>query len=74
MDDISIERLIFNLPGFDAGQAQELAQHVAKGLAATPLRCGNFGTLVVELNERAACSDVPRLANAIIESLREQIG
>lgn len=74
MDDISIERLVLNVPGLNAKQAEELAQRVGDGLAAGPVRSGSFGTLNVELNDQAISNDVPRLANAIVGSLLRQIG
>ena len=74
MDDISIERIVFHVPGLDPAQAQDIARHVANGLAASTMGCGNFGTLVVELNERATCGNLPRLAEAIVQSLQDQIG
>lgn len=74
MDDISIERLVLNMPGLATEQARELAQSVGRGLAANSVPPGCFGTLTVELNDRAMSQDIPRLANAIVTSLLRQIG
>jgi len=74
MDDISIDRMVLNVPDLTPSQGQELAKRVGDGLAAGSPRCGHFPTLVVELNEQAMCGDVPRLANAIVSSLLGQLG
>ena len=74
MDDISIDRLVFDLPGLTAAEAKELAQRVGDGLAAATAPSGSFETLTVDLNDQAESRDVSRLANAIVSSLLRQIG
>jgi len=74
MDDISIDRLILDMPGLTAGEAKELAQKVGDGLAAATAPSGSFETLTVDLNDQAGSRNVPRLANAIVSSLLRQIG
>jgi len=74
MDDIYIERLILDIPGLTAGQAEELSGQVAKGLAAAKPGNGSFKSLLVELNDQATGNDLPRLAEAIVESIVQQIG
>ena len=76
MDEISIDRLILDIPGLDAAQARDLAQHIGAGLAASPLRTGDtdFGSLSINLNHPASISSVPRLAEAIVRALLTQMG
>lgn len=74
MDDISIGRLVFHIPGLTAGQAEELALRVGQGLAAGAAISGSFDTLRVDAGGRATSAGVPRLAEAIVESLLRQIG
>lgn len=74
MDDIFIERLVLDIPGLSAVQAEELSAQVGKGLAAAKPAGGHFGSLVVELNDQAASNDLPRLAQAIVDSIMQQIG
>lgn len=74
MDDISIGRLIFEIPGLTPGEAAEVAKQVGEGLAASSVSAGSFETLTVDLNDQAGSRDVPRLARAIVSSLARQIG
>jgi hypothetical protein len=76
MDDISIDRLILDIPGLTPGEARELAQKVGEGLstAKAPAPSGSFETLTVDLNGQAGSRNIPRLANAIVSSLLRQIG
>ncbi|HEX3153141.1 MAG TPA: hypothetical protein VHV32_00890 [Candidatus Angelobacter sp.] len=74
MDDISIDRLVLNVPGLSAEEAQNLATRVGLGLAAAPAAPGSYGTLSVELNDEALTRDLPRLANGIVVLLLEQMG
>jgi hypothetical protein len=74
MDEISIDRLVFEVPGLTEKQAQDLAHRVGEGLAAQSMPSGNFGTLTVDLNDQAGSHDIPRLANAIVDALMRQVG
>jgi hypothetical protein len=74
MADISIDRLVFEVPGLTAGEAGELAQRVGAGLSKLSIPSAAFGTLTVDLNEQASSHDIPRLANAIVDSLIRQMG
>jgi hypothetical protein len=79
MDEISVDRLVIDIPGINAAQARKLAQHVGAGIATasrdnaakTPV---SFDTLSVDLNGLAAKEDIPRLAEAIISALLIQMG
>lgn len=74
MDDIYIERLVLNIPGFSAESAKELAKQVGDGLAQKRPPEGNFGSITVDLNEQATSRNLPRLAEEIVSSLMRQIG
>jgi hypothetical protein len=49
MDDISIDRLILEIPGLTAAQGKELAQQIGAQLAASTAGPGTFQTLSVRL-------------------------
>jgi len=76
MDDILIDRLVFDLPGLTTQHAGELSQLVGKGLAEKKLKTeGSIGSLTVDLNDQAASSrNLPRLAEEIVDSIVRQIG
>lgn len=74
MDDISIDRLVLNLPGLGADEAKELAKQVGEKLAAAKPRAGRFAKLTIDLNEQAVSRELPRLADEIVHSLLEQMG
>jgi hypothetical protein len=74
MDDISIDRLVLDVPGLTPAEAEELAKQVGKGLAAATAKPGTFTKISVDLGETATSGNVPRLANAIVDSLLGQIG
>lgn len=74
MDDILIDRLVLDIPGLTPAQAEELSQQVGKGLAAAKPKEGNFGLLIIDLNDQATSRDLPRLAEAIVDSIMQQIG
>jgi hypothetical protein len=74
MDDILIERLVLDIPGLTPAQAEELSQHVGKGLSNAEPKDGDFESLVVELNDQAASRDLHRLAEDIVDSIMQQIG
>jgi hypothetical protein len=73
MDDISIDRLVFEVPGLTEEQAQDLAVRVGQGLAAAKTPSGDFGSLTVDLNDQALSHDLPRLANEIVDLLIRQV-
>jgi hypothetical protein len=75
MDEISIDRLIFDIPGLNAAQARDLAQRVGEGLAqASSNTQTNFDALAVDLNYPAAAQGIPRLADSIVRALLMQMG
>ena len=74
MDDISIDRLVFEVPGLTQNEAKELARRVGEELAAKSTGVGNFGVLTVVLDQKAETHDFARLANEIVSSLLRQIG
>ena len=74
MDDITIERLVLDIPGLSVPEAKELSERVGKGLAAASPEEGNFGMLTIDLNEQAISRNLPRLADMIVESILRQIG
>ena len=75
MDEISIERLVLDIPGLSPDAAHDLAQQVAAGLATAPkpAQAGSFDSLTVSLDgfDRG---NLPRLADAIVQSVMRQIG
>jgi hypothetical protein len=80
MDEISIDRLVLDIPGLNAAQARDLAERVGAGIAAastrdnTAYQGANFDALAVELNGLVAHQGVPRLAEAIVSALLIQMG
>jgi hypothetical protein len=75
MDEISIERLVLEVPGLSPEAAHDLAQQVGAGLAAAtkPAQGGSFDSLTVSLDGFDRGS-LPRLADAIVQSVMRQIG
>jgi len=71
MDDISIDRLILEIPGLDAKQGGELARRIGEQLAAADAGPGDYQTLTITLD-----ADTPhdRLATAIAAAFLRQIG
>jgi hypothetical protein len=79
MDEISVDRLVIDIPGLNAAQARNLAQHIGAGIAAASRdnaaqKLARFDTLSVDLNGLAANQGIPRLAEAIVSALLIQIG
>jgi len=80
MDEISIDRLVLDIPDLNAAQARDLAQHIGTGLATsstkdnTPHTGADYDSLAVDLNDRAADQGIPRLAEAIVSALLNQMG
>lgn len=75
MDEISIDRLVLEVPGLSAEDANELARQVGAGLAAAPKKGGNaeFDRVAVTLDGFRG-GTVARLADAIVQSVMRQIG
>jgi hypothetical protein len=80
MDEISIDRLVLDIPGLNAAQARDLAQRVGVGIAAasgrdnTAYKGATFDALAVDLNDLPANQGIPRLAEAIVNALLIQMG
>jgi hypothetical protein len=88
MDEISIDRLVLDLPGLTLEQAKDVAERVGQGLADADARLlkhtasyvgdEGFDALSVDLNDNAlnyrAASGTSRLADAIVASLLKQMG
>ena len=80
IDEISIDRLILDIPGLDAAQARDLAHHVGEALAASAsadtgaFSGANFDALAVDLNHPVSAGNMPRLADAIVRALLTQMG
>jgi hypothetical protein len=64
--DVTIGRLVLDIPGMDAGQAARLAEQIGRGLAG---RSGAFGTLTVTVEEGPGA-----LAERILAALHQRIG
>jgi len=75
MDEISIDRLIFDIPGLNVEQARDLAQCVGEELAVAVSNTeGFFDALAVNLNSPATRASIPRLAESIVRALLSQMG
>jgi hypothetical protein len=76
MDEISIDRLVLEVPGLSPDAAGELAQRVGAGLSAanTSRAAGSFRRLQVNLEGPYNGDDIPRLADAIVQSVMRRIG
>ena len=76
MDSISIDRMVFEVSGLSLQQAEELARHVGAGLAkAAPAGASaDLDKLSVTLDGPPDTTNLPRLANTIVNSLLRQIG
>jgi hypothetical protein len=80
MDEISIDRLVLDIPGLNAAQARDLGQRIGEGLAAASTRNNasyagaDLDALAVDLNDLPANTGIPRLAEAIVSALLIQIG
>jgi hypothetical protein len=66
-NEVSIGRLVFDIPGLQPEQAARLAEQIGTGLAGLK---GEFGTLSVTLDEDGSQPLAPR----IVAALRQQIG
>jgi hypothetical protein len=80
MDEISIDRLVFDIPGLNAAQARDLANRVGAGIAAASksdnaaFNGAKLDALAVDLNDLALHQGIPRLAEAIVNALLIQMG
>ena len=79
MDDITIDRLVLDIPGLTVDKAKELSGHVGKGLADAESKSSapqesSFAMLTVDLNDEAISRDLPRLADMIVDSILRRIG
>jgi len=73
MDDISIDRLILDIPGLTIEEAEDLALRIGEGLAAGENISGSFETLTVDVKGQISSLGVPRFANSIVTSLLRQM-
>jgi hypothetical protein len=74
VDDITIDRLVLDIPGLTVAEAKQLSEQVGKGLADASPKEGSFGTLTVDLNDEAVSRNLPRLADMIVDAILRQIG
>jgi hypothetical protein len=66
-DDVSIDRLVLDIPGLNAEQAARVARRVGERLAGAS---GSFDTLSVTVED----GDPERLADRIVAALLRRIG
>ncbi len=86
MDEISIDRLVLDIPGLRSEEARKVAARVGQGLAdsgtakhvAASVGDEGFDALSIDLNDNPlnyhTASGTSRLADAIVASLLKQIG
>ena len=74
MDDITIDRLVLDIPGITPARAMELSRFLGQELATASSAGGNFSNITVDLAEGDNTSDTPALAKSIAASLLRQIG
>jgi hypothetical protein len=84
MDEILIDRLVLEVPGLTPAAAEQLAKKVGEGLAnaastgtAKPAQGGDFSHLTVNWEDHLDNldgSNMPRLADAIVQAVMRQIG
>lgn len=72
MNQVSIDRLVLDLPGMDAAAARELALGIAEGLAGAGLDAHHAGLSVTV--EPTLAAQPQRLAAHIVQSLLQRIG
>jgi hypothetical protein len=65
--NVSIGRLVFDIPGLAPEQAARIAEQIGRGLLG---RSGEFSTLAVTVDEGAP----DRLASRVLAALRQRIG
>ncbi len=75
MDEITIDRLVLDVPGLDARRGRGLAQQIGKGLAAASPKPGTLTRISVDRwATRPRSRKCPRLAARIVELSLGQIG
>jgi hypothetical protein len=86
MDEISIDRLVLDIPGLTPQEAREVAERVGQGLAdagpakspASSVGDVGFDALYIDLNDNTlnygSASGTSRLSDAIVASLLKQMG
>ena len=83
MDEILIDRLVLEVPGLTQAAAEQLAKKVGEGLAsaaststAKAAQGGDFSHLTVNWEDHLdnLGSNMPRLADAIVQAVMRQIG
>jgi hypothetical protein len=65
--NVSIGRLVFDMPGLAPEQAARIAEQIGHGLKG---RSGEFATLMVTVDE----TEPDRLASRVLAALRQRIG
>ena len=65
-EDVTVSRLVFEVPGLAPHQAARIAEQIGRGLAGLS---GEFATLAVTVDEAAP----DRLAEQALAALRQQI-
>jgi hypothetical protein len=86
MDEISIDRLVLDIPGLTPELAREVAERVGQGLGdagpakhtASSVGDVGFDAIFIDLNDTALSyrsgSSTSRLSDAIVASLLKQMG
>lgn len=77
MDDIAIDRLILEVPGFTGDRAEDLARRIGAQLALGTAGPGVFGHIGITLDADSVDAQEPhpeRLATSIVAALLRQIG
>lgn len=72
MSDVTIDRLVLDLPGIDAATARTLALGIAEGLAGAQID-GDHAGLSITVDPSAAAQP-QRLAAHIVQTLLQRIG
>jgi hypothetical protein len=76
MDEILIDRLVFEIPGMGPDQARQVAEKVGAALGAGA-KAGDSAAishLAIEWDEQRDGHDPARLADAIVKAVMRQIG
>ncbi|MGA2047760.1 MAG: hypothetical protein ABSG96_08705 [Terracidiphilus sp.] len=76
MDEILIDRLVFEVPGIGPDVARQVAEKVGAGLAAGTNLSGGaaIDRLAIEWDEQRDGRDPAKLAEAILQAVMRQIG
>ncbi len=73
MTDVTIDRLVLDLPGLSEGAARALALGVAEGLAGARID-GDFETLTVTVDPKTGAASPTSLSAHIVQTLLQRIG